>query len=121
MPESPSHKEAKTKAAGKSGRTEVPVKGGRRIDAATSYRAVEVERSGALTRLEEAARKLRDSGKSQHVLIVPQKDMKKAQQAMRDVRITGAVRNLSGTKIEYVGARKARPPTIAGKTTSRKK
>lgn len=121
MPESPSHKEAKGKAASKGGRTEVPIKGGRRLDAATSYRAVEVERSGSPMSLKEAAQRLNDSGKPQHVLVVPQKDIKKAQEAMRAVGVTGAVKNLSGTKTEYVGARRISPPTIPVRTAAKSK
>lgn len=124
MRESRSHREAKTKAAGESGKTEVPIKGGRRLDGATSYRAVvEVERSGDSARLKEAAQRLKDSGKPQHVLIVPQKDMKAAQQAMREVHITGTVKNLSGTRRVYVGARTGKAPSIAisSKSTSARK
>ncbi len=46
MAESQSHKRAKAKAAGKSGTTEKPLSGNRRLDAATAKKATEVERSG---------------------------------------------------------------------------
>ena len=43
MTESQSHKSAKKRAAGKSGNIEVPLPGGRRLDAATPKKAIEVE------------------------------------------------------------------------------
>ena len=106
MAETPSHKRAKRKAAGKSGQTEVPISRGRRLDAATANRATEVERSGTTEGLRKAARRLRDSGKPQHVLQVPQKDMDKAAQAMRDVGASGTVKNMGGTKRRSVPKKK---------------
>jgi len=46
MSESSSYKRAKGKVAGKSCKKEVPISRNRRLDAATSKRATEVERSG---------------------------------------------------------------------------
>jgi len=65
-------------------------------------RAKEIERSGSLERLKEAAKRLKMSGKPQKVLIVPQKDMSKAARAMRDVGVNGTVKNLRGTKRRWV-------------------
>ena len=98
MSESHSHKRAKQKAAGKSGRTEVKLSRNRRLDAATKNKATEVERSGSSVGLKKAAQRLKDSGKKQRVLQVPQKDMDKAVNAMRKVGVTGSVKNMSGTK-----------------------
>jgi hypothetical protein len=98
MAESPSHKRAKAKAAGASGQTEKPLPGNRRLDAATPGRATEVERSGAPDKLRDAARRLRDSGKAQRVLQVPNQDMAAAADAMRKVGVTGTVKNMGGTK-----------------------
>lgn len=106
MAESQSHKRAKRKAAGKSGQNEVPLPGNRRLDAATKKRATEVERSGTAEGLKKAARRLKASGKPQRVLQVPQKDMKKAVQAMKQVGVTGSVKNMSGTKRRSVSKRK---------------
>ena len=97
MSETASHKRAKRKAAGKTGQTETPLKGGRRLDAATARRATEVERSGTSKGLEKAARRLKTSGKPQKVLQVPQKDMDKAVEAMRKVGASSTVKNMSGT------------------------
>ena len=69
MSETPSHKRAKARAAGKQGRTEVPLSGGRRLDAASPKRATEVERSGNLGSLKAAARRLNASGKPQKVVV----------------------------------------------------
>ena len=106
MVESKSHKRAKAKAAGKSGQTEKPLSGGRRLDAATRRRATEVERSGSSQGLKKAARRLRDSGKSQKVLQVPQKDMDKAAAAMREVGVGGTIKNISGSKRRSVRPKK---------------
>lgn len=47
MTETSSHRRAKAQAAGKGGQTEVPLPGGRRLDAqSASGRATEVERGG---------------------------------------------------------------------------
>ena len=98
MAESPSHKRAKSKAAGKRGKTEVPLKNNQRLDAQTQKRATEVERGGEPARLKKAVQRLKDSGKSQKVLQVPQKDMPKAVEAMKTARVKGTVKNMRGTK-----------------------
>lgn len=98
MSETRSHKSAKSRATGKSGRTEVPISRGRSLDAATTRKAFEVERSGSQAGLEKAARRLKASGKPQKVLQVPQKDMEKAVKAMRSVGVGGTVKNMGGTK-----------------------
>ncbi len=115
MPEGQSHKRAKSKAAGKSGHTEVKIKGGRRLDAMTRRRAVEVETSGAPGRLTQAARRLKASGKAHHTLVVPQRDFPKARQAMRDAKVSGTVRNLTGTKSSHVSASKRTTKTGASR------
>ena len=98
MSETNSHKRAKNKAAGKTGEQELKLNDGRRLDAATSKRATEIERSGSSEGLTKAAKRLKDSGKSQKVLQVPQKDMPKAVEAMQKVGVGGTVKNMSGTK-----------------------
>ena len=100
MTESQSHKTAKRKAAGKGGRTEVPLKGGKRLDAKTKSgkTATEVERSGSASGLEKAAGRLKKSRSKRKVLQVPQPDMAKAAAAMRKVGTKGTVKNLTGTK-----------------------
>ena len=98
MAETPSHKRAKGAAAGRSGKTEVPISRGRRLDATTQKKATEVERSGSQSGLEKAARRLKASGKPQKVLQVPQKDMSKAAKAMEKVGTKGTVKNMSGSK-----------------------
>ncbi len=102
--ETPSHRRAKNKAAGLGGQTEVPLPGGKRLDARTQGggRATEVERSGSTQGLAAAARRLKQSGAKQKVLQVPQKDMDAAAQAMRKVGLGGTVKNMSGTKRRHV-------------------
>ncbi|HID20401.1 MAG TPA: hypothetical protein EYP28_05650 [Methanophagales archaeon] len=101
MAEKLTHKKVKSEVAGKTGRKEVPIKGGRRLDVMTKYKAVEIERGGP-SRLEKAAQRLKSSRKSQKVLVVPSKSMSKAREAMREVGVSGTVRNISGTKRSYV-------------------
>jgi len=102
MAESESHKRAKNKAAGKKGETEVPLPGGGRLDAKTEKTATEVERSGSNAGLKKAAQRLKDSGKPRRVLVVPQKDMPKAAKAMQEIRTSGTVKNMGGTKSQFV-------------------
>jgi hypothetical protein len=99
MSESSSHHRAKNRAAGNGGQTEVPLSGGRRLDAQTpSGRATEIERSGTAAGLQAAARRLRDADASQRVLQVPQQDMDAAAAAMRKVGVHGTVKNMASTK-----------------------
>ena len=98
MPESDAHRKAKEKAAGKSGDTEVPMKGNRRLDAQTKNRAYEIERSDNPTRLKKAIKRLEDSGKSQKVLRVPHKNIDKAADIMKDEGVSGSVTNIKGSK-----------------------
>lgn len=98
MAKSESHKRAQSKAAGKSGKTEVPISRHRRVDAKTEARATEVERSGDPKLLREAAQRLRDAGTAQRVLQVPQKDMAEAAEAMKAAKVKGSVKNMSGSK-----------------------
>ena len=98
MARSQSHKRAQAKAAGKSGRTEAPLRGNRRLDAKSKKTATEVERSGSPTLLRKAAKRLKDSGLPQKVLQVPQPDMAAAAKAMTDANVTGTVKNMGGTR-----------------------
>ncbi len=95
MSESRSHKAAKAQAAGQ---PEQRLPSGRRLDSASPKRATEVERSGTKEGLNKAAERLKESGKPQKVLQVPQNDMDKAAQAMRNNNVHGTVKNLSGSK-----------------------
>ena len=106
MAESDSHKRAKSKAAGQAGRTEAPLRGNCRLDALTPRKAIEIERSGAMAGLEKAAKRLKDSGKPQKILQVPQKDMAKAAKALKNVGVGGTVKNMGGTKRRSVSKKK---------------
>ena len=98
MTKSESHKRAQQRAAGTSGRIEVALPGGQRLDAETKTTATEVERSGNTQRLKQAARRLLAAKKPQNVLQVPQHHMAQAAEAMRDVGASGTVKNMNGTK-----------------------
>lgn len=56
--------------------------------------------------LEKAAKRLKDSGRPQKVLQVPQKDMAKAAKAVQNVGISGTVKNMGGTKKRSVARKK---------------
>ncbi len=101
-----SHKRAKSKAAGKTGKKEVKLKNNQRLDAASKTKATEIEGSGSTAGLEKAALRLKKSRKPQKVLQVPQKDMPKAVLAMRNINVSGTVKNMSGTKRKSVSKKK---------------
>lgn len=109
MPGKEVHRKAQKKAAGKTGKIEVRLASGKRLDVATKARAVEIERGGTPSRLRRAVQRLKESKKPQKVLIVPQRDMVKGRKAMRDTRLAGTVKNISGTKSSYIGAKKSTP------------
>ncbi|MDP2937109.1 MAG: hypothetical protein Q8O86_11535 [Dehalococcoidia bacterium] len=109
MTESKAHKTIKVSAAGQSGKTEVRLRSGRVLDAATKVRAIEVERGGNAGNLRKAAERLKESGKPQRVLIVPQRDLDKAAKVMREAGVPGTIKNLSGTKHTYVGVKSRIP------------
>lgn len=93
MPESESHKRAKSKAPGKS---EVRVRGGGRVDSATAKTATQVERNRP--NLPNTVSKLKASGRPRRVLKVSQHLMKPARAEMRRQRVSGTVKNLGGTR-----------------------
>ena len=101
MSKTPSHKRAQGKAAGRSGKTEVKIKGtNKRLDAVnkSGTKATEVELSGTIAGLEKAAQRLKMRRSQQKVLQVPQQDMSKAAEAMKKKNVKGTVKNMSGTK-----------------------
>ena len=102
MAKSPSHKRAQSKAAGKKGKTEVPLPRKRRLDAKSGNTSTEVERSGQPARLRKAARRLKSAGTKRKVLQVPQNDMGKAEEAMKQEEVSGTVKNMGGTKSKSV-------------------
>jgi len=104
MSKTQSHKRAQSKAAGKKGKTEVQISRNRKLDAVTKsgYKATEVERSGNKTGLVKAARRLKARRSKQKVLQVPQNDMTKAVDAMKEVGVKGTVKNMRGTRKKSV-------------------
>jgi len=107
MAEKSTHKRMKTKMAGKTGKKEVAIKGGKRLDVMTRHKAVEIERSKSTSSLKKAATRLEQSGKSQKLLVVPQTSMKSAREAMRAVGVSGTVSNISGTQRSFVAGKKS--------------
>ena len=101
MSETSSHKRAKRRAAGKSGKTEKKIKYGGRIDVLTSTKAVEIERGGK-KRIQQAIRRLERVRRSKRVLRVPKKNFAKAvelaKKSKKKTKKKITVTNLVGTK-----------------------
>lgn len=121
MAEKSTHKRMKGKMAGKTGKKEAPIKGGKRLDVMTRHKAVEIERSKSMTSLKKAATRLEQSGKSQKLLVVPQTSMKSAREAMRTVGVSGTVSNISGTQRSFVAGKKSISTTPKSRTSTRKR
>lgn len=102
MSETTSHKQAKGKAAGRKGETEVAIPRNKRIDAKRKGVVTEVERSGDLEKLKQATLRLKAFKNLKKVLQVPQSDMSKAVQAMKSEKVHGSVKNMGGTKRQSV-------------------
>ncbi len=98
MAVSRAHRRAQKKAAGREGQIEKTLKSGARVDAITRVRATEIERGPTRTSLVKAAERLKESRRRQKVLVVPDSRMADARKAMREVGISGTVKNLSGTR-----------------------
>lgn len=97
MAETPSHTRAKQRAPGK---PEVPISRNRRLDSATPKTATEIQRNAS--GIPKAVSRLKDSGRPRRVLQVPQNLMKPATAEMRRQKVSGTVKNLSGTKRQSV-------------------
>ena len=65
---------------------------------AVASKAIEIERSRSISKLEKAALWRKQSRKQHRVLQVPQNNKGKAARAMRNAGITGTVKNMVGTK-----------------------
>ncbi len=94
MTESRSHKNGKGNAA----RKEVPISGGRRLDAIRGNTAIEVERGGTPQKIDQALSRLKTQTNKQKVLRVPQTDMNMAVERARTKKMNVTVTNLSKTK-----------------------
>lgn len=94
MPESRSHKKGK----GSASRTEVPIKGNRRLDAIRGKHAIEVERGGSPNKIDQALSRLKTQRSKNKILRVPQKDMNLALDQARAKKMKVTITNLSKTK-----------------------
>jgi len=91
--ESRKHRRIKGIEAGKGGKTETKLPGGKLLDVATGPKAVEVQTTVTPKELLKAARRLRASAKPQKVLVVPKpKDVPAAARAMRQAKVGGTAR-----------------------------
>lgn len=94
MSESRSHKQGKGRAA----LTEVPISGGRRLDAILGTTAIEVERGGTPRKIDQALSRLSTQVNKQKILRVPQLDMDLAVERARQKTMNVTVTNLSKTR-----------------------
>ena len=94
MPESRAHKKGKGNAA----RQEVPISGGRRLDAIRGNSAIEVERGGTTQAINKALSRLKTQTNKSKILRVPQNDMDMATGLARKKNMKVTVTNLSKTK-----------------------
>ena len=94
MTESRSHKKGKGNAA----RQEVPIPGGRRLDAIRGNTAIEVERGGTPQKIDQALSRLKTQANKKKVLRVPQTNMNMAVERARKKKMNVTVTNLSKTK-----------------------
>lgn len=69
-----------------------------RLDVATKIKALEIERSGQIGRIEHAIKKLKADKRPQKILRVPQKDMPKAKETARKLKAPITITNEEKTK-----------------------
>lgn len=110
MPESPSHRSRKRKAAGGLGITDYLLPSGKRLDALSiTGIGTEVERGGP-TQIRKAVRRLKESlncGDARKVrLRVPESNLDVAYEEMRRQRVGGELTNLGGTTKIHVPKRR---------------
>lgn len=102
MSESQSHKNAKNKAAGSNGRTEIPISRGRRLDAKNGNKATEIERSGSTKGISMALGRLKTQTNAKKQLLVPNKDLDKAKNIAQKKGVNVLIQNLSRSKRRFV-------------------
>ena len=98
-PKQSTHTRLKRRAAGPSGRTEKPQRGGTRLDARRKGVATEIERSG---RIGPALKRLAKETNARKILRVPQTDLDRAAQLARNANMNVTISNLANTKRRIV-------------------
>ncbi|MCD6412862.1 MAG: hypothetical protein J7L54_01790 [Elusimicrobia bacterium] len=88
--------------AGKKGKREVPISGGRRLDVRKGRRATEVERSGNPASIKKALNRLKTQKNFKKELLVPQKDLNKAKDIAQKLKVNVLIQNLSRTRRKIV-------------------
>jgi len=102
MAEKSSHKGAKTRGLSGS-KTEVSIKGNRRLDASNSKVAREVERSSGEKSLAKAIRRLNTQANKKKELLVPNPNLDKAKEVAEKVtKGKILIQNLSRTQRRFV-------------------
>lgn len=102
MSETSSHKNAKTRGL-RGSKTEVPIRGKRRLDANSSKVAREVERSSGKKSLMKAVRRLNTQTNKKKELLVPTPNLDKAKAVAEKVaKGKILIQNLSRTQRRFV-------------------
>jgi len=102
MSETPSHKNTKTRGL-KGSKTEIKIPGNRRLDAGTSDRAREVERSGNKKLIAKAIRRLNSQTNKKKELLVPTQNLDMAKSvAIKVAKRKILIQNLSRTQRRFV-------------------
>ena len=96
------HRRITRRQAGRRGRTEVPIPGGRRLDVRKPGEAGEVERSGNPQRIAQALSRLKTQRNVRKVLLVPQRDLDKAKDIAEKMKMNVLIQNLSKTRRRIV-------------------
>ncbi len=102
MAESTSHKKGKTTGL-TNAKTEVPIPGGRRLDARNKEVAREVERSGDKAQIKKAIARLNTQKNLKKQLLVPNNDLDKAKElGEKFARGKLTIQNLGGTRRRFI-------------------
>lgn len=96
------HKRIQGRVAGRTGRQEVPIRGGRRLDVKRGHRATEIERSGTRAGIQKSLSRLKSQKGVKRELLVPQKDLDKAKELARKKDMSVLIQNLSRSRRRIV-------------------
>jgi len=103
MVRSKRHRQLQRKLAGGKGKIEVPIRGGRRVDAQKERKVSEIERSGDPERIRQAIRRLHAKKTFKKELLVRDADLDKAKEIAQKEKGKLTIQNLSKTRRRFVG------------------
>lgn len=102
MVRSKRHGQLQRKLAGRKGKIEVPIRGGRRIDVQKGRKVSEIERSGDPERIRQAIRRLHAKKTFKKELLVRDADLDKAKEIAQKEKGKLTIQNLSKTRRRFV-------------------